>query len=424
MKIVELLIDDEEDMAGGNAIAMVLNPAHESEFLSFNKEKKSDEEMYEVIPTEEEQEKLLQQFSKVGEDNQSFMMKGYSIKSVEPIGHINTNMFDGKFSSTDINERPITDVLNDRSVLDYEDGQGKYKVRFRYAVRPGRPAIIQTTRRFCREMINANKTYRLEDINRILNGFQQYGKTGDNWGNTMFKFGGPNCNHIFVKITYQEVFKKGEKKYNTVDEQNRDDAAIIAGSNLNQKTADNPSPQTIRRAGLGMFSSEEIQKFNDELATQYLMAGAVLIPDKLIYRLDPNTKEEYSVFFSKESVKKIAFKYMRDKNTTNTNIEHNPKQTLNDVTLVESWIVTDPLNDKSNQYGFTCEEGTWFGIVDCSKNQKFFNEYVKKGKVLGFSLEGFFESKLVKFFENEKNNSNIDVDTYILTEIENLLNTD
>jgi len=424
MKIVELLIDDEEDMAGGSAIAMVLNPAHESEFLSFNKEKKSDEEMYEVIPTEEEQEKLLQQFSKVGVDNQSFMMKGYSIKSVEPIGHINTNMFDGKFSSTDINERPITDVLNDRSVLDYEDGQGKYKVRFRYAVRPGRPAIIQTTRRFCREMVNANKTYRLEDINRILNGFQQYGKTGDNWGNTMFKFGGPNCNHIFVKITYQEVFKKGEKKYNTVDEQNRDDAAIIAGSNLNQKTADNPSPQTIRRAGLGMFSSEEIQKFNDELATQYLMAGAVLIPDKLIYRLDPNTKEEYQIFFSKESVKKIAFKYMRDKNTTNTNIEHNPKQTLNDVTLVESWIVTDPLNDKSNQYGFTCEEGTWFGIVDCSKNQKFFNEYVKKGKVLGFSLEGFFESKLVKFFENEKNNSNIDVDTYILTEIENLLNTD
>jgi hypothetical protein len=307
--------------------------------------------------------------------------------------------------------------------MDYEDGTGKYKVRFRYAVRPGRPAIIATTRKFCKEMINANKTYRLEDINKILNGFQQYGQSS--WGNSFFRFGGPNCNHIFVKIVYQQVFdKKGVPtgKYKTISEQDRGDAANIAGSNLNEATANNPSPQTIRRAGQGMFSAEEIQKFNEELKKQYLMAGAVLIPDKLIYRLDPHSREEYYVYFSKESVKKIAFKYMRDKNTSNTNIEHNPNQTLDNVSLVESWIVDDPNNDKSNQYGFTCEPGTWFGVVDCSKNQKFYNDFVENGKVKGFSLEGFFESRLTKFYESHKKHSNIDIDTYILTEIENLLN--
>lgn len=421
MKIVELFIDDEMEQAGGDFLAMVSRPAHESDFVAFNEEKKL-EEQKEIILTDEEQESVLEQFSKVGEDHLSFMKQGYYIKSVEPIS-ITPNFIKEKFAATDINARPITDVLNDKSVMDYEDGTGKYKVRFRYAVRPGRPAIIQTTRKFCKEMINANKTYRLEDINKILNGFQQYGQSS--WGNSFFRFGGPNCNHIFVKIVYQQVFdKKGipTGKYKTISEQDRGDAANIAGSNLNQKTMDNPSPQTIRRAGQGMFSAEEIQKFNEELKKQYLMAGAVLIPDKLIYRLDPHSREEYYCYFSKESVKKIAFKYMRDKNTSNTNIEHNPNQTLDNVSLVESWIVDDPNNDKSNQYGFTCEPGTWFGVVDCSKNQKFYNDFVENGKVKGFSLEGFFESRLTKFYENHKKHSNIDIDTYILLEIENLLN--
>lgn len=421
-KIVELFIDDEEEMAGGDAIAMVQRPAHETDFVAFNQEKKSEEDAKEIILTDEEQEKVLQQFNSMGEDHQSFMMKGYYIKSVEPVD-ISPNFIKEKFAATNINARPIKDVLDDKSVMDYEDPSGKYKVRFRYAVRPGRPAIINTTRQFCKDMINANKTYRLEDINKVVNGFQQYGQSS--WGNSFFRFGGPNCNHVWVKIVYQQMFdKKGAPtgKYKTVSEQDRGDAANIAGSNLNEATANNPSPQTIRRAGQGMFSAEEIQKFNEELKKQYLMAGPVLIPDKLIYRVDPNTREEYYVYFSKESVKKIAFKYMRDKNTTNTNIEHNPNQAIDNVSLVESWIVDDPENDKSNQYGFKCEPGTWFGVVDCSKNQQFYNEYVENGKVLGFSLEGYFESKLVKFYENEKKHSNINVETYILSEIENILN--
>lgn len=431
MKVVELFIDDTEDLAGGEAIALVNNPAHQSDFKAFNEEKKEtnffeafSDKVTEIIPTEEEQVLLLQQFSEVGIDQQQFMMKGYYIEKVEMVEDFTLNMLKEKFASIDINERPITDVLNDTSILDEEIDGVKYKVRFRYATRPGRPSILSTSRKFCKEMIRANKTYRLEDINKIMNGFQDYGKRGDSWGNAMFKFGGPNCGHIFVKVTYRELFKKNTPtgKYETTNEQTRDDAAIIAGSNMNQKTLENPSPNTIKRAGLGQFSSQDIQKFNDELAKKYQLAGAVLIPDKLIYRRDPQTNEEYYVFFSKDSVEKIAFKYMRDKNTNNSNIEHNPNQPVENVTLVESWIIDEPEHDKSNQYGFTLPQGTWFGIIDCSKNQKFWNQYVENGKVQGFSLEGYFESKLVKFHQTEKNNTNIDIDTYILTEIENLLN--
>ena len=121
------------------------------------------------------------------------------------------------------------------------------------------------------------------------------------------------------------------------------------------------------------------------------------------------------MYFSKDTVKKIAFKYLKDKNISNVNIEHNPKNSLDDVSLVESWIVTDPKNDKSNQYGYELPLGTWFGIVQV-KDKDVFEKYVESGVVKGFSLEGYFEQKLVKFHDTK-----YDTDTYILSEIENLL---
>ncbi len=367
-------------------------------------------------------------------------------------------------------------------------------------------------------MINANKIYRLEDINKILNGFKSEYPGVGNWGDTFLKFGGPNCNHVFVKITYQEIFKKDKPtgEYANKGEQSREDAALEAGSNLNQKTLENPSQQTVRRAGLGMFAKEDVVlndypqaarenakrvlkyleesgnpndcltqvgkvranqiangenlsedtlnrmksflsrhkdnerkggyegscgnvaldawggleilpwvekklnqfeefKFAEEQSKQQLLAGPVLIPDKMIYRREPISNSEYYVYFSKDTVKKIAFKYLRDKNISNVNIEHNPKNSLDDVALVESWIVTDPKNDKSNQYGYELPEGTWFGIVQV-KDKEVFEKYVESGAVKGFSLEGYFEQKLVKFHDTK-----FDTDTYILSEIENLL---
>lgn len=402
-KIIELLIDDEEDLSGGSAIALVNMPAHEEDYYFFDKDGS------EFILNEEEQQYVLEEFSKVGEDHNEFMMKGHFIKSIDVVGeHINVGRINEKFATTDINARSLNNVLEDSSVMDYEDGLGKYKVRFRYAVRPGRPSLLSTSRTFCKEMISANKTYRLEDINQILNGFQSYGKSGDNWGNTFFKFGGPNCGHVWIKVTYQEIFsKKKGTEYRNIGEEDRADAALIAGTNMNEKTLANPSPKTPGRAGLGQFAEEQKMK--------QLIAGPILIPDKMIYRYDKNLKEDYYVYFSKQTTERIAYKYLRDKNQSNLNIEHNPNKTLDDVYLVESWIITDPKNDKSNQFGYELPEGTWFGIVKV-QDPEVFEKYVESGQTKGFSLEGYFESKLVKFY-----NSKIDVDTYILSEIEKLI---
>ena len=118
-----------------------------------------------------------------------------------------------------------------------------------------------------------------------------------------------------------------------------------------------------------------------------------MIPDKLIYRVDKDG--DYYVYFSQDTIKKIAYKYMERKYTDATNIEHNSYDPLKDVFVVESWIITDPDNDKSNLYSNEkYPVGTWFGMMKI-KNKEVWDEYVKSGRVKGFSVEGFFIDMLI-----------------------------
>ena len=59
---------------------------------------------------------------------------------------------------------------------------------------------------------------------------------------------------------------------------------------------------------------------------------------------------------------------------------------------MESWIVENPEMDKSKMYGFEVPEGTWM-ISMKVENDEVWNDYVKEGKVKGFSIEGYFADK-------------------------------
>jgi hypothetical protein len=124
---------------------------------------------------------------------------------------------------------------------------------------------------------------------------------------------------------------------------------------------------------------------------QRMLIGPILIPDKKIMRMDGEGKP-YQVFFSKETVKKLAQNYLKKKYTSNATLEHEDK--IKGVHLVESWVKEGKL-DKSNNYGLALPEGTWMGIFKID-DDKIWNDYVKTGKVQGFSIEGLFEHKLVK----------------------------
>jgi hypothetical protein len=120
-----------------------------------------------------------------------------------------------------------------------------------------------------------------------------------------------------------------------------------------------------------------------------LLMGALLIPNKPIYR--KGNEGDYYIFFSKETVVKASQLYLKNGNQSQTTLEH--EKSLNGLTLVESWIVENKEKDKTALYGLDVPVGTWMGSVKV-QNEDVWNDYVKTGKVKGFSIEGYFADKI------------------------------
>ena len=136
------------------------------------------------------------------------------------------------------------------------------------------------------------------------------------------------------------------------------------------------------------LKSEEI-KLAEVNKEKRILMGALLVPNKPIFRR--NGEDEYYIYFSRDTVAKASQLYLKNGNQNNSTLEH--KHDINGLTLVESWIVEDENYDKSRKYGLDVPIGTWMGAVKVN-NDEIWNEYVKTGKVKGFSIEGYFADKL------------------------------
>ena len=129
----------------------------------------------------------------------------------------------------------------------------------------------------------------------------------------------------------------------------------------------------------------KMAKVNEE---EKLLMGAALIPNKTIYR--KNGDDEYYVYFSQETISKASQLFLKQGNQAKSTLEHEMR--LNDLTVVESWLVDDTEKDKSAYYGLSVPVGTWMVSVKVD-NDKVWNDFVKTGKVKGFSIEGYFADK-------------------------------
>jgi hypothetical protein len=157
---------------------------------------------------------------------------------------------------------------------------------------------------------------------------------------------------------------------------------------------------------------EQIFKSIDEKRMVYT---PLMIPNILIPRIDDITGERYFVKFKPEVIEKIQQKFMIEQRLRETNYEHTDVK-FKDIVMVESWIVGGD-SDKAYSLGFTKEqlpEGTWmagYKFLDTDEADEVWNNYVKKGKVKGASVEGNF---ILNFSRQEK-------DEYLLQEIINIL---
>ena len=123
---------------------------------------------------------------------------------------------------------------------------------------------------------------------------------------------------------------------------------------------------------------------------QRVVIGPAMIPDMEILRRDEKTKEPYYVKFSKETIAKIAEKFMRELRNGDTNIEHDGANEAKSF-VKETWIV-ETEDDKANtKYGLDVPVGTWMVSMRVQDSNVW--KMIKAGELNGFSIEGNFMSK-------------------------------
>ena len=385
-RIVELFIEDEFDESGIEAISLVSRPAHESPWIAFNSEKPIEEEtevmsQYKIV--DEDFCSHNTQLDELGEPYDKLISEGYSIVRIEKITpQMVHKMNQQKFSSP-----------NEPSELDTEDTKTRYKY-----VGPR----DDKNRKFCREMLSKNRVYRIEDIEQLT-----ADQANEEFGYySIFLWRGSfNCRHQWVRLVYKADTKirntasstKGLEKEEGLGPSLQPDTRPIATvNNVGKPGSKQWKPGTPRQGS--SFNSQ-----NDKLIEipqsklmfaddeKKILVGAAMVPNRMIHRYD-DLGNLYYVFFSKDSIKKMASKFMKQKRTDETSIEHNGiKLGADKVYVTESWISEDPIKDKSHKYGFELPAGTWYVAMKVEDPKIW--ELVKTKTLTGFSVEGLFAEK-------------------------------
>ena len=471
-KIFELKIEEDDELSGVDAVSLVDDPAIEINWMFFNK---THEDF--IIPD--------------GED------MSFSSRIIEK-GQSEQDLFDDGYEM--VKEEFVSSQPNSPSFEDTEDRL----IRYKYVLNPQAPGapIKETTREFCKDLLNKNLVYRVEDLEGITN---------DLGSSAMVWRGSYNCRHIWKKIEYRRgdrIVNKGSVTKGRIDGAESYDVMDLpqADTRVPGKASfgyDNPLPayvdevsgdtiskslvepttfesysdypdsvknnakavlkyaeengwgscgtpvgkvranqlangepislETVKRM-YSYLSRHEVDlesskgygdgcgklmydswggksalawaksKINqaEKMTKQYfqidndekrIILGPAMVPNQNIFRKDA-MGNPYYVFFSPETIRMIAEKYMKNQYTRNNDLMHDGKA-VRDVYVIESWIKEDE-NDKSVKYGYEdLPIGTWFVAMKIAKTRKgdeVWNQ-VKEGKLNGFSVSGFFSEE-------------------------------
>lgn len=153
------------------------------------------------------------------------------------------------------------------------------------------------------------------------------------------------------------------------------------------------------------FSEDKKVKLNFNIVDneQHKVMCVICRCDFPIYRIDPQTLEEFYVIYHSNTIEKMTQKFLKYGFQSAINIEHNPNNYVDGVELQEIFI-------KNSEKGISpkgfedVEEGSLFGVYKI-ENQDVWKA-IKDGVFTSVSLEGMFklkpEEKEEKTIENIK----------------------
>ena len=128
-----------------------------------------------------------------------------------------------------------------------------------------------------------------------------------------------------------------------------------------------------------------------------IATGPLMIPNKMIHRRDEDGGVYY-IYFTKDTIRRMAEKFLRLNKHNNTDVDHSFEITTNN-TLLESWISEDKMYDKSYKMGFALPMGTWYVSYKINDDETW--RRIKEGELKGFSLAGPFIEKMATSNYNE-----------------------
>ena len=260
----------------------------------------------------------------------------------------------------------ITDTIKaivGLDILGKKDPKDEGEIKYRYS---GPTA----QRDFCRSLQRLNKVYTDGEIQRMagLNSEFGRGKGGGSYDKFKWK-GGKFCRHYWESVT---LYREGRK---TVVVSNGP-ASGIAGRSMEE---------------MG-FSKTSMSQWNFSDDDKMIITGPAMTPSILIPRKDADGNT-FHVYFSEETIEKISQKFLEENKQHRTDVNHD-NNVVEDNTLLESWIVTDPDVDKSKTLGFDVPKGTW--MVSYKINDKDTWNKIKDGDLNGYSITGNFIEKAAK----------------------------
>ena len=172
-----------------------------------------------------------------------------------------------------------------------------------------------------------------------------------------------------IPVYYMELDEQGNTKYGI------EDIALVS----------NPAYEEL----FAKFSSEEIKlnfAVNDE--EQRIITGAVMIPDKLVYRNEKG--KDFYVVATKDTVYDAAQKFASENRNRRIKLTHETDTNTSDVFIFESFVTNE--NRVKEVVNFEhLPIGTWF--ITCKVESDEVWNQVKQGTFNGFSLEALFKRK-------------------------------
>ena len=428
-RIVELKIDDLDMLSGVDQISLVDEPAIEYNWLAF---KKHDHDFH--VP-EGEDDKFLSFLKDKGETHEDLEKEGWVVTKTEMIGA-------QEFNAKDVSDYDV-------------EGEVRIRYRYGLSPNISGPTEIPTTRQWCRSLLRSNRVYRYEDLidgleSNPLNpgGNAIFYRGGFNcrhyWYKLVYKPEGriidkasisknrvadssaygdadlPQLSTITSKTANnpkpstirnlglsKEKFALPlfEKEQDAIDYSKLIDCKSgahphdVNGTVMWMPCEAHPEDMEINVSGLPPYvdqvpECDECEKkkkkvFSTDVEKREIV-GPAMISNVEIFRRDEKGNPYY-VYFSEETIKQIAEKFMRKGYTVDGqhDVEHRgPGE--KDVFVTESWIIEDPENDKSRMYGFyDLPKGTWMVKMKVLNNGVW--KEIKEGKLNGFSVSGFFE---------------------------------